>query len=173
VRGRPRKASSDDVTLRDVTEDDLEILFEQQRDPVANEAAAFPARERGAFMAHWAKILKDGSLVKKAVVFRGHLAGNVVSFERSGVREIGYWIGREYWGRGIATLALSRLLREVKERPIYAHVATHNVPSIRVLEKCGFTPSAHGAESGGPPDDGVEEVVLELTEAGPRAMTEP
>ena len=37
------------VRLRDVTEDDLPIFFDHQRDPVANRMAAFPARERDAF----------------------------------------------------------------------------------------------------------------------------
>ncbi len=41
------------TTLRDVTEDDLPILFEHQREPDANRMAAWPARSHGAFMAHW------------------------------------------------------------------------------------------------------------------------
>ena len=41
------------VRLRDVAEDDLPIFFEYERDPVANEMAAFPARDREAFMEHW------------------------------------------------------------------------------------------------------------------------
>ena len=35
-----------EVLLRDVEEDDLTIFFEHQRDPVANEMAAFAARDR-------------------------------------------------------------------------------------------------------------------------------
>ena len=54
------------------------------------------------------------------------------------VREGGYWIDREYWGKGIATKALSRFLCQVTERPLCALVARHNTASIRVLEKCGF-----------------------------------
>ena len=40
--------------------------------------------------------------------------------------------------RPIATRALAAFLRIVNERPLHAHVAKHNVASIRVLEKCGF-----------------------------------
>ena len=41
------------VTLRDVTEADLPIFYEQQLDPEATQMAAFPSRDRDAFMAHW------------------------------------------------------------------------------------------------------------------------
>ena len=51
---------------------------------------------------------------------------------------MGYWIGKEYWGKGVATQALAQFLEDVKTRPLYAHVAKHNIASRRVLEKCGF-----------------------------------
>ena len=128
-----------DVLLRDVTEDDLPIFFEHQLDPDANRMAAFPARDRNAFMAHWTKILGDETITKKTILFDGHVAGNVVSFEQFGKPQVGYWIGKEYWGKGVATQALSEFLGHVKARPLYARVAKHNIASIRVLEKCGFT----------------------------------
>ena len=127
------------VLLCDVTESDLPIFFEHQLEPDAIRMAAFPARDREAFTAHWAKILGDVTVMKKAVLFNGQVAGNIVSFEQSGKREVGYWIGKKYWGNGIATGALSEFLSHEKVRPLYAHVAKHNFASIRVLEKCGFT----------------------------------
>lgn len=127
-----------EVLLRDVTEGDLPVFFEQQLDPEATRMAAFPAREREAFMAHWARIMRDENVLLKTILFDGQVAGNVVSFVMSGEREVGYWLGKEYWGRGIATKALAEFLGHVKERPLYAHVAKHNIGSIRVLEKCGF-----------------------------------
>jgi RimJ/RimL family protein N-acetyltransferase len=140
VDGGAPSTRTADVVLRDVTEDDLAVFFEHQRDPVANRMAAFPPRDREAFMAHWTKILGDKSIIKKAILFDGHVAGNVVSFEYSGRREIGYWIGREYWGKGVATEALSGFLNHAEvRRPLHAGVAKHNAGSIRVLEKCGFT----------------------------------
>lgn len=145
-----------------MTEDDLPILFEHQRDPVANRMAEFPARDREAFMAHWHRILSDEGVICRTVVVEEQVAGNVVCFERYGVREVGYWIAREYWGRGIATRALSELVGLVEPRPLYARVAKHNVASIRVLEKCGFRVSDEAIGSTAAPDDGVEEVLLEL-----------
>jgi RimJ/RimL family protein N-acetyltransferase len=138
-----RDASStqtEDLMLRDVTEDDFAIFFEHQRDPVANRIANFPPRTWGAFAAHWAKVLADRSVTKRTVLVEGRVAGNIVTFEQDGEREVGYWIGREYWGKGIATEALSQFLDHIEvHRPLYAVVAKHNVGSIRVLKKCGFT----------------------------------
>ncbi len=54
------------------------------------------------------------------------------------IGSIGYWIARDFWGKGIATHALALLLREVSLRPLYAHVATTNEASLRVLQKSGF-----------------------------------
>ena len=127
-----------EVQLREVTEADLPIFFEHQREPEAIQMAAFPTRGGEAFMAHWAKILGDVTIIKQTIVFQGHVAGNIVSFVQSGEREVGYWIGKEYWGKGIATRALALFLDMVAERPLFAHVAKHNLASRRVLEKCGF-----------------------------------
>jgi RimJ/RimL family protein N-acetyltransferase len=127
-----------DVTLRDIIESDLPIFFEQQREPEANRMAAFPRREWEAFMARWSKILADETVFKRTILFEGQVAGNVVSFVFEGEREAGYWIGKEFWGKGIATQALRAFLGQIVERPLYAHVAKTNIASIRVLEKCGF-----------------------------------
>jgi RimJ/RimL family protein N-acetyltransferase len=46
-----------------------------------------------------------------------------------------YWIGRSYWGKGIATDALTAFLAVDRSRPLQARVASDNVASRRVLEK--------------------------------------
>jgi RimJ/RimL family protein N-acetyltransferase len=151
------------VLLRDVTQDDLPIFFEQQRDPVATQMAAFPARDWQAFMMHWAKILGDETVITQTVLFDEHVAGNVVSFEMADTRKVGYWIGRQYWGKGIASAALAAFLDQVQARPLYAHVAKHNRASLRVLEKCGFT--IFGAERVNFDTSGeqIEEYLLKLS----------
>jgi len=126
------------AVLRDVIDSDLPIFFEHQRDPEATSMAAFPARDRAAFDAHWQKILADDQLTAKTVLFEDRVAGNVVSWEQDGKRLVGYWIGREFWGQGLATRALAELLAELPQRPLHAYVAATNAGSIRVLEKCGF-----------------------------------
>ena len=151
------------VRLRDVVEADLPILFEHQRDPDAARMAAFPSRDWEAFLTHWStKILGDATVAKKTILFNGRVAGNIVSFARDGKPLVGYWIGREFWGQGVATSALAQFLETVPGRPLYANVAKHNVGSIRVLEKCGFRIS--GEQPPGPGEDGVEEIVMELVD---------
>lgn len=128
----------EEVELRDVRVGDLPTLFEHQRQLDANRMAAFPARDFEGFMQHWEKILADKAVVAKSILVHGDLAGNIVSFEQGGQQQVGYWIGQQFWGKGIASNALGQLLDLVEVRPLYAHVAKHNAGSIRVLEKCGF-----------------------------------
>jgi RimJ/RimL family protein N-acetyltransferase len=142
--------------------EDLATFYEHQADPIANEMAAFPPRDREAFLAHWGRILVDETVVTRTVLVDGRVAGNVGCFERFGLREVGYWIGREHWGRGVATRALSALLELVPTRPLYARVAVRNPASRRVLEKCGFGATDEADPAPEDPDDDVEEVLMRL-----------
>lgn len=160
-----------DIRLRDVIEADLPVFFEHQRDPDANRMAAFPARSRDAFILHWTKMLGDESVTVKTILCSGQVAGNIVCWKRDRKRLVGFWIGKEYWGKGVAGKALAAFLGVVKDRPLYAHAAKQNTASIRVLEKCGFTICGEETASLGPPSDGVEEVVLVLTAKRPGVAT--
>ena len=135
-----------EVVLRAVERADLPILFEHQRDPVAIVMAGVGGRDRATFDAHWAKILADADSLIRTVVVDGEVAGHVLSFERDGRREVGYWLGRDHWGRGVATAALMAFLGEEESRPLYAGVLPANLGSLRVLEKCGF--AVAGEEDG-------------------------
>ena len=73
-----------DAVLREVVDSDLDAFFEHQRDPEANRMAAFPARDREAFDAHWRRLLADDSLMKKTIVYEGEVAGNVGCYEKEG-----------------------------------------------------------------------------------------
>jgi len=101
------------MRIRDVEADDLEAFFEHQRDPEAVRMAAVPARGREAFMAHWAKVRADETAVTQAVVVASRVVGNVVSWDESSRRYVGYWIDRSVWGRGIATKALGLFFGQV------------------------------------------------------------
>lgn len=150
--------SASQVTLREVSPADLPLLFEHQRDPAANQLAAFPPRDREAFFSHWhERILGSATVCSRAVVVDGRVAGYVASWEAEGRRLVGYWLGREHWGRGVATAALSAFLEHDPARPLHAFVAVTNLASARVLEKCGFR---RGERATGP--DGVEELAYRL-----------
>ena len=155
------------VLLRDVIGSDLPIFFDQQLDPDANYMAAFTARDptdRDAFTEHWTKILGDETITIQTILFNDHVAGFVASYkdEEFGKLEVTYWIGKQYWGQGVATGALSEFLGQVQVRPMYARVVKDNVASLRVLEKCGFT--ICGADKGFADARGeeVEEFILRL-----------
>jgi RimJ/RimL family protein N-acetyltransferase len=154
------------VSLREIRPHDIAILYEQQLDPEATAMAAFPARDRPAHDAHWAKVLANSTVITRAVIVEGEVAGQIGSWEQDDRRLVGYWIGRRFWGRGVATAALQRLLEIDRHRPLRAYVAVQNHGSIRVLHRCGFT--RVGMELGvsllgGPP---VDELILELPVKG-------
>jgi RimJ/RimL family protein N-acetyltransferase len=151
-----------DVQLRAVSPDDLPIFFEQQRDPVAIRMAAFLPRDREAFDAHWAKILVDPTTRVRTILFRGQVAGNVGSFELQGSRHVGYWLGQEFWGQGIASRALAEFLEEEGVRPLYARAAKHNLASIRVLEKCGFLRAGEDSTPLQPGGEAIEDWIMKL-----------
>jgi RimJ/RimL family protein N-acetyltransferase len=127
------------VQLRAVEDADLPIFLTHQDDPVAAAMAVFPTRDREAFFEHWVEIRADPTVVTRTIVLDGVVVGDIVSWVEDGQREVGYWIGRAFWGRGVATGALRLLLDEIAERPMYARVALDNIGSRRVLEHCGFT----------------------------------
>ncbi len=129
----------------------MPVLFEQQLDPDANRMAAFTAADpadREAFAAKWARILADDTVTIRTIVLDGRVAGNVMLWRDPALDapEVSYWLGKEFWGRGLATAALTAFLRLTETRPLYGRAAKDNLGSIRVLEKCGFT--LHGEERG-------------------------
>ncbi len=129
------------VSLREAAVDDLPILFEQQRDPEANEMAAFTVAnpdDREAYLARWTRLLDEAGIHIMTILYGDEIAGSVLSYEEDDRTEVSYWLGRDFWGRGIATHALAQFLLQQRSRPLFARVAQDNFGSIRVLEKCGF-----------------------------------
>jgi RimJ/RimL family protein N-acetyltransferase len=149
------------VTLRPVVESDLEAFYEQQADPESVRMAALAPRDRDAHFPHWRRVLEEPTTLVRTIEVDGVVAGHVVAFLRDGVGdpEVGYWIERSLWGRGVASSAVRQLLALEPRRPLVAHVATHNPASRRVLEKCGFTVESLVPDALG---DGVDEWHLRL-----------
>jgi len=95
----------------------------------------------------WIALNRDRSPVEQfAVVADGELAGAIgvtrLEGERRGTMHIGYWLGRSFQGRGIATAACreltKRLFAETDVRRIETEVYVPNRASAWVLEKCGY-----------------------------------
>lgn len=82
----------------------------------------------------WA-IAPEGMAVGSIGIFRG-----VNIHSRTG--ELGYWLGEDYWGRGIVTRAVeeacARMFETTDLLRIFAEPFAWNTASCRVLEKAGF-----------------------------------
>jgi RimJ/RimL family protein N-acetyltransferase len=155
------------LTLREVRDEDLPLLYEQWADPVAVHMAAFTApdhMDRDAFERRWARLRADETVLNRIVEVDDEVAGSIGSWGDSGGREVTYWIGRSYWGRGIATGALEAFLAIDRSRPFHARVASDNLASRRVLEKCGFRVVATERGVAGARAAEIEELVLRFDE---------
>ena len=154
--------------LREVRDEDLAVLFEQWADPVAAHMAAFTApdhMDRDAFERRWSRLRADQTVINRAIVVDDEVAGTIGSWGEPGEREVTYWIGRSYWGKGIATCALNAFLTVDSSRPLHARVAYDNVASRRVLEKCGFRVVGTDRGFAEARSREIEEVVLRLEQA--------
>ena len=155
--------------LRALRDEDLAVLFEQWADPIAVRMAAFTApdhMDRDAFERRWSRLRADETVIARAIVVDGEVAGTIGSWGAAGEREVTYWIGRSYWGKGIATCALNAFLNVDPSRPLHARVAYDNIASHRVLEKCGFRVVATERSFAQARSAEIEEFVLRLEEAG-------
>jgi RimJ/RimL family protein N-acetyltransferase len=155
------------VRLREVEQDDLPTFFAQQLDPEAIRMAAFTVADpsdREAFDAKWQRILASEETTTRTIVVDDEVAGSVSKYRDPDLPgpEVTYWLGREFWGKGVATLALAGFVEVVKERPLYGRCAADNVGSRRVLEKCGFVFVREDKGFSNARGEEIAEVVLEL-----------
>ena len=92
------------VGLRPVEDGDLDVLFEQMRDPEGVRMAAFTPEDpddRNASDAHMARVRSPPDIIFRAVTCDGRLAGSIAGFPAGGQTEVTYWIDRAAWGKGI------------------------------------------------------------------------
>ncbi|HSI13769.1 MAG TPA: GNAT family N-acetyltransferase [Chthoniobacter sp.] len=164
-------------SLRHVMEDDLPIFFEQQSDPEAIHMAAFTPRDPGdrpAFLARWHRWLADPTIIARTIVLDGGIVGYVMSYEEDGKPEVTYWLGRYYWGQGLATRALSAFLQQGNPaRPIFARCAQDHSASARILEKCGFAVISESQGFANARNAEIAEWLWQLPEAADRNCATP
>lgn len=151
------------VCLRPLVETDLQVFFEQQLDPLANYMAAFTSRnvaDRTAFDEKWTKIMADPAIAIRTILVNGQIAGYVAHHSWFEAPEVTYWLGREFWGKGVASRALQSFLKQEKLRPLYGRVAKDNTASRRVLEKCGFVVIGEDKGFSNARGEEIEELIL-------------
>ncbi|MBF0721996.1 GNAT family N-acetyltransferase [Sanguibacter inulinus] len=158
-------AAPADVVLRPIISADIDVFFRMEQDREANRIAAFTVKDptdRGRFDARWKILREDPQVTARTILVGGRVAGSIMTYVEDDEHELTYWIGREYWGRGVATKALRAILTEVTDRPMHARTAKDNVGSLTVLKRCGF--EVIGEDSGFANGRGevVEEFILAL-----------
>jgi ribosomal-protein-alanine N-acetyltransferase len=86
---------------------------------------------------------KNRTEINLGIEIDGEIVGGVGIFKiHDHKAEIGYWLARQYWGRGIMTKAVKEITKfgfgQLGLRRLYAHVFPYNKGSMRVLEKAGY-----------------------------------
>lgn len=142
---------TDRLVLRPWRESDAEALYRYAKDPGVGPIAGWPPHES---VEHSRKIIRDVLSAPEtyAVVLKetGEPIGSVgLLFGGSGTvplpegeAELGYWIGRPYWGRGLIPEASRELVRHAFEDVgvdrLRCACDDTNDKSKRVMDKCGF-----------------------------------
>ncbi|MBP6237200.1 MAG: GNAT family N-acetyltransferase [Saprospiraceae bacterium] len=130
-----------DIKLRPTEIADLDTLFTFQLDKEGSYLAAFmpiDPTDKTAYVNKYTKLLDDPTVNNKTIIIDNTIVGSIAKFVMQGDTEITYWIDRKFWGKGIATRALTEFLIIENTRPIFGRVAFDNFGSQKVLEKCGF-----------------------------------
>jgi RimJ/RimL family protein N-acetyltransferase len=119
-------------------------------------------KDRVAFDAHWDKILNSSQNTTRTIIAEGQVAGHIACYRHGENMEVTYWLGGEFWGRELATQVLNRCSSLWVDRPICARVATDNIGSIRVLQKCGFKIIGKNKDFANGRGEDTEEYILRL-----------
>ena len=107
-----------------------------------------------AFDARWKKILNSSQNTNRTVVAEGQVAGHISCYPHGENMEVTYWLGREFWGRGLAIQALNRMLHLVVDRTTSGR--------LRVLQKCGFNIIGKNKDFANGRGEDTEEYILRL-----------
>ena len=135
-RSSDKAALVENLNDRDIYDRTLRIPF-PYTDAHADAFLALVAKttEQQGQPVHWTIRSADDALIG-VCGFDGFQVG------KSHRAEVGYWLAKPFWGRGMMTAVVQRVCQYAFEEfglvKINAHVVTHNPASARVLEKCGF-----------------------------------
>jgi [ribosomal protein S5]-alanine N-acetyltransferase len=137
------------ITLREYADSDLESLVRLANNENVSRylVYTFPFPYTTADAEWWIRVgSHQNGAITRVIEYQGLFVGSVAITPQSGWREhlgeIGYWVAEEYWGKGIATVALRQMteygFNSRNFRKLFAPVLAPNIASMRVLEKCGY-----------------------------------
>ena len=137
-------------TLRPYRKSDLESLVRHINDKtIARNTLSIPYPYTIKDAREWYRKTRNVARQKKrdrydfGIEIDGEIVGGIGIFKISGHKaEIGYWLSRQHWGKGIMTGAVKELTKygfdQLRLRRLYACVFPHNKASMRVLKKAGY-----------------------------------
>lgn len=112
-----------------------------------NQRESFPSPYTIEQARNWIQYVRDNEQGRRFVIANdkeaiGEIGISILPDVHCYTAEIGFWIGEPYWGQGLMTKAVDWMVQycfdELALKRIYADVVEYNVPSMRVLQKCGF-----------------------------------
>ena len=139
------------LILRRWEKNDAESLYEYAKDPDVGPIAGWPAHRsieesrdviKNVFNGKeaYAICLKTDNRAIGAIELK--LNGHTDMTERDDECELGYWLGKPFWGQGIVPEAVKEMLRhafeEIGMTTVWVGYYEGNAKSKRVQEKCGF-----------------------------------
>ena len=139
------------LILRPFAEEDAESVYEYARDPDVGPIAGWPPHEsvEGSryTITHflngpecYALCLREDPAAIGAIELK--LKGATDMTDREDECELGYWLGKPFWGRGLMPEAVREMLRhafaDLGMRAVWCGYYDGNEKSKRVQEKCGF-----------------------------------
>jgi RimJ/RimL family protein N-acetyltransferase len=139
------------INLRRVYKSDAESIYKYARDEEISRYTFLPNPYRISDAYRFITLTHTALRAKKAFNFGiehkqekeiiGMISLEQVNFQHL-LAETGYWLGKKYWGQGIAQEALQLVLKfgfeQLKLNRIYARVMHPNIASARLLENVGF-----------------------------------
>lgn len=130
------------ISLRPWRDDEAPRLAQLVNDKLVldNLAATMPFPYTEQHAAQFIAGTREPGARQYAVTVNGEPVGNIGAVERESEFELGYWIGRHYWNRGIATRAIALILGHIRptSKRIKAHVFAFNPASAKALYNNGF-----------------------------------
>ena len=158
--------TNDNIVLTKTLPADLETLFQFQLDEEAIFLAAFTPSDptnKNAYLQKYTRHLQDLSINMCTIKLGNAIVGSIAKFVMEDEAELTYWIDKQFWGRGIATIALTKFLEIENSRPIYGRVAFDNYGSQKVLEKAGFVKQGTDRGFANARQEEIEEYIYRLT----------
>ena len=139
------------LILRRWEDSDAESLYEYAKDPDVGPIAGWPAHQnveesrdviRHVFNGSEAYAICRKTDNKAIGAIELKLNGHTDMTERDDECELGYWLGKPFWGQGIVPEAVREMLRrafeEIGMSKVWCGYYEGNLKSKRVQEKCGF-----------------------------------